>query len=63
VPGGLSSFQALNIIRGLTGINLVGMDVVEVAPAYDHAEVTALAGAQIAIELLALYAACRKPRA
>lgn len=60
VPGGLSSFQALNIIRGLTGINLVGMDVVEVAPAYDHAEVTALAGAQIAIELLALYAACRK---
>lgn len=59
VPGGLSSFQALNIIRGLTGINLVGMDVVEVAPAYDHAEVTALAGAQIGIELLALYAACR----
>ena len=60
VPGGLSSFQALNIIRGLVGINLVGMDVVEVAPAYDHAEVTALAGAQIAIELLALYAECKQ---
>lgn len=57
VPGGLSSFQALNIIRGLVGIRLVGMDVVEVAPAYDHAEITALAAAQIAIELLALYAA------
>ncbi|MBU2098999.1 MAG: agmatinase [Gammaproteobacteria bacterium] len=59
VPGGLSSFQALSIIRGLVGINLIGMDVVEVAPAYDHAELTALAGAQIAIELLALYAECR----
>lgn len=56
VPGGLSSFQALNIIRELKGINLVGMDVVEVAPAYDHAEITALAAAQIAVELLCLYA-------
>lgn len=62
VPGGLSSFQALNIIRGLVGIHLVGMDVVEVAPAYDHAEMTALAGAQIAIELLALYAECKQER-
>ncbi|MEC8859537.1 MAG: agmatinase [Pseudomonadota bacterium] len=59
VPGGLSSLQALSIIRQLQGINLVGMDVVEVAPAYDHAEMTALAGAQIAIELLALYADCK----
>ena len=57
VPGGLSTFQALNIIRELKGINLVGMDVVEVAPPYDHAEITALAAAQIAIELLCLYAA------
>lgn len=63
VPGGLSSFQALSIIRGLVGINLIGMDVVEVAPAYDHAELTALASAQIGIELLALYAECRAARA
>jgi len=62
VPGGLSSFQALDIIRGLVGINLVGMDVVEVAPAYDHAEITALAGAQIAIEMLCLYAESRAGR-
>lgn len=62
VPGGLSSYQALAILRGLVGINLIGMDVVEVAPAYDHAELTALAGAQIAIELLALYAECRQQR-
>lgn len=61
VPGGLTSFQALDIIRGLGGINLVGMDVVEVAPAYDHAEITALAAAQIAIELLCLYAVCHRP--
>lgn len=62
VPGGLSSQQALSILRGLSGINLVGMDVVEVAPAYDHAEVTALAAAQLAIEMLALYADSRAAR-
>ncbi len=62
VPGGLSSFQALDIIRGLVGIHLVGMDVVEVAPAYDHAEITALAAAQIAIEMLCLYAQSRAGR-
>lgn len=60
VPGGLSSFQALAIIRELIGIDLVGMDVVEVSPPYDHAEITSLAAAQIAIELLCLYAACRR---
>ena len=62
VPGGLSSFQALDILRALAGIQLVGMDVVEVAPAYDHAEITALAAAQIAIELLCLYEECRRLR-
>ncbi|MCP4044465.1 MAG: agmatinase, partial [Gammaproteobacteria bacterium] len=56
VCGGLSSFQALEIIRGLSGINLVGMDVVEVAPAYDVGEVTALAAATLASEILCLYA-------
>jgi agmatinase len=60
VPGGLSTFQALSIIRELKGINLIGMDIVEVAPAYDHAEITALAAAQIAIELLCLYAESHK---
>ncbi|TDJ46665.1 MAG: agmatinase [Gammaproteobacteria bacterium] len=56
VCGGLTSFQALEIIRGLAGINLVGMDLVEVAPAYDVGEITALAGAQLAAEFLCLYA-------
>jgi agmatinase len=57
VCGGLSTHQALEIIRGLAGINLVGMDVVEVAPVYDVGEITALAGASLASEFLCLYAA------
>ncbi|SEB96736.1 agmatinase [Pseudomonas saponiphila] len=60
VCGGLSSAQALEILGGLRGINLVGMDLVEVAPAYDHAEITSLAGATLAMEMLCLYAARRK---
>lgn len=56
VCGGLSTFQALEIIRGLAGINLVGMDVVEVAPAYDVGEITSLAGASLAAEFLCLFA-------
>ena len=56
VCGGLSSHQALEIIRGIEGINLVGMDIVEVAPAYDVGEITALAGASLAAEFLCLYA-------
>jgi agmatinase len=57
VVGGLTTFQALEIVRGLSGINLAGMDLVEVAPAYDVGEITALAGATIALEFLCLYAA------
>jgi len=56
VCGGLSTYQAMSIIRGLMGINLVGMDVVEVAPAYDVGEITALAGAHIAMEMICVYA-------
>lgn len=52
VVGGLTSDRALKIIRGLQGINLVGMDVVEVAPSYDHAEITSLAAATLGLELL-----------
>jgi agmatinase len=56
VPGGLHSIQALEILRALQGIEFVGMDVVEVAPDYDHAEITALVAAQIALEYLCLRA-------
>ncbi len=61
VCGGLSTWQAKEIIRRLNGIDLVGMDVVEVAPPYDHAEITSLAGATIALELVCLYARTREP--
>jgi agmatinase len=44
------------LLRGLDGLDIVGADVVEVAPAYDHAELTALAAASMAYELLALLA-------
>lgn len=59
VLAGLTSDFALKIIRGLQGMNLVGMDVVEVAPAYDHAEITSLAGATLALEFLYVLAASR----
>ncbi len=56
VSGGLTTAQALQILRGLKGIDFVGADVVEVAPAYDVGQITALAAAHIAYEFLALYA-------
>jgi agmatinase len=54
VVGGLSSAQALAVLRGLDEVNFIGADVVEVAPAYDHAEITAIAAATIAHDYLAL---------
>jgi len=59
VCGGLSTWQAKEIIRRLSGIDLIGMDVVEVAPPFDHAEITALAGATIALEMICLMARLR----
>lgn len=56
VCGGLTSHQAMTILRGLQGINVIGMDVVEVAPAYDVGEITALAATHLAMEMLYLYA-------
>ena len=55
-PGGLTSRELQQILRGLTGLNLVGADVVEVAPAYDHAELTTIAAANVVYDLLGLLA-------
>lgn len=55
-PGGLTSRELQMMLRGFTGLNLVGADVVEVAPAYDHAELTTIAAANLAYELLGLLA-------
>ena len=52
--GGLASWQAQAILRRLQGLRFVGMDLVEVAPAYDVAEITALAGATLAWEYICL---------
>jgi agmatinase len=57
--GGLASWQVQAILRRLAGVRFVGMDVVEVAPAYDVAEITALAGATVVWEYLALAGAMR----
>lgn len=56
VPGGLASWQALEFVRGLRGLNLVGMDLVEVSPPFDHAEITAIAAAHLAHDWLCLVA-------
>jgi agmatinase len=50
--GGLTSRELLNILRAFKDLNLVGADIVEVAPAYDHAEVTGIAAAHAAYELV-----------
>jgi agmatinase len=54
--GGLSSRELLRVLRGLTSLNLVSADLVEVAPAYDHAEITAIAAATVIFDILALLA-------
>lgn len=56
VVGGLTTYQAQSIIRGLKDVKLLAMDVVEVAPAYDHAEMTSLAAASLALDYLCLRA-------
>ncbi|MCW2567782.1 MAG: agmatinase, partial [Mycobacterium sp.] len=52
--GGLTSRELLNTLRGLVGLDVVGCDIVEVAPAYDHAEITGIAAAHVAYELLSV---------
>ncbi|MGN6161203.1 MAG: agmatinase [Marmoricola sp.] len=57
--GGLTSRELLATLRGLSGLNVVGADIVEVAPAYDHAEITGIAAAHVGYELLSVMAANR----
>lgn len=62
VPGGLSSAQALGILRRLGALDLVGMDLVEVSPPYDHADITALAAATLVHDFICLQACKRSHR-
>lgn len=59
-PGGLTTREMMLILRGMAGLPIVGADVVEVAPPYDHAELTALAASNLAYECLALFALARR---
>jgi agmatinase len=54
--GGLSSRELLRIVRALDKTNLIGADIVEVAPAYDHAQITGIAAAHLAYELITVMA-------
>ncbi len=63
IPGGLTYHQAASIIRKLTDVNFIGMDMVEVSPPYDHAELTSSAAASLIMEYLCLRAYQRGARA
>jgi agmatinase len=58
--GGLTSHQVIGLLHGLVGLSLVGADVVEVSPPYDHGQITALAAARFLHELLSVLAATRR---
>lgn len=54
--GGFTSYEALQLIRGLAGLNIVGFDLVEVSPPYDPTAITAILGANLVFEFLSLLA-------
>ena len=56
IPGGLTYHQAASIIRKLTNINFVGLDMVEVSPPFDHAQITSLAASALVMEYICLRA-------
>jgi agmatinase/guanidinopropionase len=58
--GGFTSYQMLQLVRGLAGLSLVGFDLVEVNPAFDHGDVTAILAANLAFEFLSLIALSRR---
>jgi agmatinase len=62
VVGGFDTHTGLRLVRGLAGLDIVGADVVEVSPPYDVSEITALAGASIAQELLCALVSRMPPR-
>jgi agmatinase len=59
--GGLTSRELLGVLRSFARLNLIGADIVEVAPAYDHAQITGIAAAHVGYELLSALAAGAAP--
>lgn len=58
--GGLTSLQVIQVVQGLAGLNLVGAEIVEVAPAYDVGQITALLAGRLLHEFLSVFALNRK---
>jgi agmatinase len=58
--GGLTSYEILQLVRGLRGLSCVGFDLVEVSPPYDHAAITSILAANLAFEFLSLIALIRR---
>jgi len=54
--GGLSSYQILQLVRGLQDLNIIGFDLVEVSPPYDHGDITAILASNLAFEFVSLLA-------
>ncbi len=54
--GGFSSYEMLRLLRGLDGLNLVGFDLVEVSPPYDHSDITAILASNLVFEFISLLA-------
>jgi agmatinase len=54
--GGMTSRELLRMVRAFAGMNLVSADLVEVAPAYDHAQITGIAASHVAYELISAMA-------
>ena len=57
---GMTSRELVGVLRGLAGLNIISADVVEVSPAYDHAELTSLSAATTVFEITNLFAYSRK---
>ena len=54
--GGLTSYQLLQLVRGLHGLDLIGFDLVEVSPPFDHGDITSILASNIVFEYLSLLA-------
>lgn len=54
--GGLSSYEILQLVRGLQDLNMIGIDLVEVSPPYDHGDITAILASNLAFEFISLLA-------
>ncbi len=54
--GGFTSYQMLQLVRGLRGLRIIGFDLVEVSPPYDHSDITAILASNLVFEYLSLIA-------